>query len=436
MIDNNNPDIDVSDIMAKIHAEIANRGKATNPDELLHQSQLSNTDLTVDWANVSLHLSIAEQNANIGNRQLQMTQFPRPVRWLARMTGRAMMYFSQVLTISQRKFNLSLLQAMKLVTRSVKEVEPQITRQDERLTDVETRLQAQETERNDRLLNLETEVAELRGVVAEVTKTADQLRNGLVMQEHRLGILLEEARKRLPEPFDEHQLQQFVDVKDHLEDSWYFSLEERFRGSRGELKERLSVYLPTVKEANAGGPDRLILDLGCGRGEWLELLKEEKLTAQGVDIKVTMVEECRQRGLDVIQDDVFDYLESLPDENLGGITAFHLVEHLPHRFQIKLLNEMVRILKSGGIAILETPNPENLQVGSCNFYLDPTHQQPLPPLLARFMAEQCGLCRVEMRPLHPYGRGSMIPQDGSELAARVNHLFYGPQDYALIGYKV
>ena len=146
MIESNNPDINVDEIMSKVHAEIANRGKAPASDEILHQSQLPNMSHTVDWANVSLHLSIAEQNANIGYRELQMTQFPKPVRWLARMTGHAMMYLSQVFTVSQNKFNLSLLQALRLVTKSVKAIEPQLKQQAERLTEMETGLVEQITD--------------------------------------------------------------------------------------------------------------------------------------------------------------------------------------------------------------------------------------------------------------------------------------------------
>ena len=100
------------------------------------------------------------------------------------------------------------------------------------------------------------------------------------------------------------------------------------------------------------------------------------------------------------------------------------------------MDETVRVLKVGGVAIFETPNPENLQVGGCTFYIDPTHQRPLPPILFKFLAEQRGLHQVKILRLHPYEAETMIPQDGTEMAARVNHFFYGPQDYAMIGIKV
>ena len=196
------------------------------------------------------------------------------------------------------------------------------------------------------------------------------------------------------------------------------------------------MYLPYLKESLAGKAGRTVLDLACGRGEWLELLKEENLAARGVDLSLAMIAECRNRELDVVQSDVFEHLQSLPDDSVGAVTAFHLIEHLSFRAQVKLVDEAVRILKVGGIVIFETPNPENLQVSSYNFYLDPTHKRPIPPSLLRFIAEHRGLCRLEILRLHPFGQDAMIPQDGSELAARVNHFFYGPQDYALIGYKI
>jgi hypothetical protein len=98
------------------------------------------------------------------------------------------------------------------------------------------------------------------------------------------------------------------------------------------------------------------------------------------------------------------------------------------------LDETVRVLKPGGIAIFETPNPQNVLVGSCNFYMDPTHRNPLPSPMLRFLAEARGLCRVSVLDLHPYPEAFHL--DGSELATRFNQYFYGPQDYAVIGWKV
>jgi O-antigen chain-terminating methyltransferase len=126
----------------------------------------------------------------------------------------------------------------------------------------------------------------------------------------------------------------------------------------------------------------------------------------------------------------------LPDSSIGAITGFHIIEHLPWNGFIDLLEETVRLLKPGGVAIFETPNPGNVLVGSHNFYLDPTHRSPLPAPLVRFMVEARGLCNVEVLFLHPYPEGIKVSADALAVAERFNEYFYGPQDYAVIGRKV
>ena len=101
---------------------------------------------------------------------------------------------------------------------------------------------------------------------------------------------------------------------------------------------------------------------------------------------------------------------------------------------IKLFDETVRILKPGGVAIFETPNPQNLLMSSSNFYLDPTHRNPLPSPLIKFVAEARCLHQVKILDLHPYPAHFRV--SGSDIAERFNDYFYGPQDYAVIGYKI
>jgi O-antigen chain-terminating methyltransferase len=127
-------------------------------------------------------------------------------------------------------------------------------------------------------------------------------------------------------------------------------------------------------------------------------------------------------------------LRTLPDNCLGGVTGFHIIEHLPLETLIELLDETVRVLRPGGLALFETPNPENILVGSHDFYLDPTHLKPLPSLQVQFLAEYRGLSRVEVLHLNPPPAEKRL--SGSEVAERFNHHFYGPRDYAVIGWKL
>lgn len=117
------------------------------------------------------------------------------------------------------------------------------------------------------------------------------------------------------------------------------------------------------------------------------------------------------------------------------MTGFHIIEHLPFDIIVKLLDETVRVLKPGGVAIFETPNPENVLVGSYTFYLDPTHRNPLPSAVIKFLSEARGLCRVEIVNLHPYPEAFKVEEADLEVAKRFNEYFYGPRDYAMVGWK-
>jgi O-antigen chain-terminating methyltransferase len=300
--------------------------------------------------------------------------------------------------------------------------------------EVQATLQRLAQEQRAALQRLETELTQRQEREKELERTLYQLKINLIQQERRITLLLEEARKRLPEPFDHSQLRTLVNEDQHKLDALYVSFEDQFRGTREDIKERLRVYLPLLKENGIGTEHMPIVDVGCGRGEWLEVLREERLMARGVDINRVLVEACRQRGFDVVEDDALASLRGVPDASVGAVTGFHLIEHLPFGQLIALFDEAVRVLKSGGVAIFETPNPQNLQVGACNFYFDPTHRNPLPSPTVRFLAEARGLCRVEVWNLHPFSERWKL--QGSELAHRFNDFFYGPQDYAVVGWKI
>jgi O-antigen chain-terminating methyltransferase len=226
----------------------------------------------------------------------------------------------------------------------------------------------------------------------------------------------------------------FAGELDHSLDAFYFAFEERFRGSREEINRRLEVYLPRLREAQIAPGDSLILDLGCGRGEWLELLRDNGYRARGIDLNRVVIEQCQSRGLEVLEGDVIAYLQSMPDDSVAVITGFHIIEHLPFEILVKLLNEAFRVLRQRGLVIFETPNPANVLVGSCNFYFDPTHRNPLPSLMTQFLVQYCGFAEVEILNLNPSTETAIC--EDSEIAKRFNECFYGPMDYAIIGYKL
>lgn len=219
-----------------------------------------------------------------------------------------------------------------------------------------------------------------------------------------------------------------------LPSDFYLDFEDRFRGAFEAIQARQAKYLPLIREAQAGTPSHPVLDLGCGRGEWLDLLRREGLEAQGVDSNDRMLAACRELGLNVHHADALAYLRSLEDDALGAITGFHIAEHLPFNTLIALFDEAWRVLKPGGLLLLETPNPENLQVGAHTFYMDPTHRHPLPPALLEFLAQARGYTHVEIQRHHPYPLWDPT-QAENEAQATLQRLIFGPQDYALIARK-
>jgi SAM-dependent methyltransferase len=220
---------------------------------------------------------------------------------------------------------------------------------------------------------------------------------------------------------------------DHSLDDLYLAFEDRFRGERGLVKERQAVHLPLIQECGAGTLSRPVLDVGCGRGEWLELLRDRDLVARGVDLNDTMVELCRGLGLDAVAGDAIEHLRAAPPGSLGAVTGFHIIEHLPFKVFVQLLDESLRALAPGGVVVFETPNPDNVLVGSRNFYLDPTHRNPMPNEMTVMIAEARGFARAHARPLHP-AEASFNAGDKA-LGERLDGLFFGPRDYALVAWK-
>ena len=170
-----------------------------------------------------------------------------------------------------------------------------------------------------------------------------------------------------------------------MDSLFYSAFEARFRGTSELIKDRLKIYKNILLKS-----DGAVLDLGCGRGEWLSLLRQWGINATGIDSDPEMIRICRDQNLKVIMDDIFVSLDRYEDNSIGVISAFHVIEHLPFKMVIQLLTGCKRILKAGGFIILETPNSENIIVGSSDFYLDPTHLRPLPAKLLNFAAEYYG----------------------------------------------
>ena len=218
-----------------------------------------------------------------------------------------------------------------------------------------------------------------------------------------------------------------------LLETFYFLLEDRYRGSREEIKQRLLVYRNDLRAArDRTGITWPVIDIGCGRGELLEVLAEEGFRCIGVDSNDTQLETARKHGGAVVHGDALEYLRSLEAASVLAVTGIHIVEHIPFRDLVRLMQEVVRVLRKGGVAIFETPNPRNLIVGATTFHLDPTHIKPLPAEVMQILLETVGFDRIETRPLHPSDTlETMVKQHN--LDRDLANLLFGPQDYAVIG---
>ena len=202
---------------------------------------------------------------------------------------------------------------------------------------------------------------------------------------------------------------------------------ERFRGSEEHVRANQRFYVPFFQGRTA------VADLGCGRGEFLELMREAGVTARGIDESEECVALCRSKGLDAERADAFEYLAGLGGPVLDGIFCAQMVEHLPPARVPEFIRLAAASLARGAVLAIETPNPECLAALAKHFYLDPTHERPVPAALLRFYMEECGFGGIEIHYLSPavetMGALAALPADFRDE-------FFGGLDCAVIGRRL
>jgi 2-polyprenyl-3-methyl-5-hydroxy-6-metoxy-1,4-benzoquinol methylase len=218
----------------------------------------------------------------------------------------------------------------------------------------------------------------------------------------------------------------------------YFLFQEYHRGKESVIRQRQLEY---IKHFKGRGP---VWDLGCGRGEFLELLREHKIPAFGVDTDPDAIQLCREKGLSIEASDLFDFLEKAEDGTAGGIFAAQVIEHMPAELQLHLVDLSFRKLRPGAPLLLETINPECLFALTRNFFLDPTHIRPVHPEMLRFAFENKGFRDVQVQFSGPV-EGKYIaqpswptdatPHNVTEALLALNHFAFGFQDYAIFGWR-
>lgn len=337
------------------------------------------------------------------------------------------------------RFNGYVTSAMNEITNKLLLMERNFKVIDRKLRLIEEQLE-QGGKQLESLSDLRNELHQQR---ADLTYTAYKLRQ-LEMQKAGFRPEAEIAPVENSQPSERNKKSTGIQKKsansEHQEPD-YFLFENRFRGSEEKIKEALRYYLPWFKGRQN------VLDIGCGRGEFLELMKENNIKARGIDVNEQFVDYCRQKGLDAELKDGVAELEGLGDNSLGGIFMGQVIEHLEPDYLTRLLELAAKKLEPGAYLVAETPNPTMLSTFSNSFYLDLSHIKPVHPETMRFLMEYYGFEAVEIR----YSESSKIPYSLALLEAGeaqipnlktfneginlLNQLLFGYQDYIIIGRK-
>lgn len=264
--------------------------------------------------------------------------------------------------------------------------------------------------------------AQLKKLQQELQTSADQLRRQTTEVKSTLEIL--------------KKIQKQDDIYETID---YFKFQEHMRGSYSKIKAQQQEYVNYFAECSN------VIDLGCGRGEFLEVLHEHGINATGVDSYGESVNYCRMRGLQVVQGDAIEYLMEQKTESIDGVFAAQLIEHIPMKSLLELCKESYRVMKPESYIILETPNPMCLSVYMNSFYLDPSHKNPVHPHLMEYLMKECGFHDVHVVFPEASKVGYRFPlldaehcmnlaefNDGVNL---LSDIMFGSQDYAIIAKK-
>jgi hypothetical protein len=392
VVDTNRPDITPDLIAHKLQSEIHKH----NPDLTSISSELAYRRSKLEYLNTILNdaLVMSQTRTKLPNKFVRL-----PIFRNGKVQG-LLLKFYNFLFKEQRTINLGVIQAVResislnhqlleqtsnlenvlqltseTITDRLTLTDNRLTLTDDRLSSLDdrltltesnlvnlaSRLESVEVSLKQQVTSLEARLSVAERVTQFVEKSHTDrqryLQTDLAQQKRLIALLLERQNPQLnPEITSTSQAipksQDLIYSSQQSQiDTFYRVFEDTFRGDRSLIRERLHVYIPFLRESDLSQSGDEILDLGSGRGEWLELLRDEGYQATGLDINQAMIQECRELGLSVVEGDALIYLKSLSDNTLGAITGFHIVEHLPFENLIELMAEAYRVVRPNGLII-------------------------------------------------------------------------------------
>jgi SAM-dependent methyltransferase len=342
-----------------------------------------------------------------------------PIKWVLR---KMMRWYVEPVAVDQRAFNSSVLALVDSLTERIEAVRQEVRQE------ANARIQ----EAHGRIDQIAQAVAETRASTASLSTRVTEHDDRLVRVERR------PAAPARSQPADRSTAVPMPEAPPFD----YFAFETRMRGPRELIRDRQREYVNDFQNAAP------VLDVGCGRGEFLSLLADAGIEAKGIDIDPDMAAFCRDQGLDVEEGDALAYLSSLGEGSLGGIFAAQFVEHLKPGPLTTFIGLAASRLRPGGVMVLETINPLSL-FALRNYFADLTHAQPLIPDTLSLLVKEAGFERIEVRFLNEPEQAQVLESvelpldpafDPARRAlesnrARLNEVVFGPQDYALVAHR-
>lgn len=461
--------IDVEDIMRQIRAKIAAK-------EITEEVNLELPGLEMD-AEVEDNLRMANMTYNIqphlplhSHRKI----LGKGIVFGKKVIRRCLKWYINPIAEQQETFNVHAVRTLNSLSKQVEKIT-------HAQTDTEKIIKANEKQNHDLQIsqekNLHNEINVIKDKIQDVDHLTNEFKNQIEVLEQNNQLKSQELERQVAhviaqnemfrqqnEMFrqqneilkqqnnvlsarcrriERHLKQQNISVTDsnyvageqEKIDFDYFLFEEQYRGSEETIRERLKVYLPYFEGRNN------VLDIGCGRGEFLELLKENNVKAKGIEIDEEMLLVCAEKGLEVENVDAIAYLESLEDHSLGGIILTQVIEHLTPNYLIKLMKLAYQKLENGAYVIAETINPQSLIVFTEAYFMDLSHIKMVHPLTIKFILETEGFRNVDLKYLSPVDEELRIPMvegmpnEFNTAVEKLNNVVYGCRDYAAIGRK-